>query len=228
MILAAERLFAARGLASVSAREIAVAAGQRNTSAVAYHFGSRDGLVDAIFDYRMARIDEQRRAMLAELDRTSPSGETVELRRVAETIIVPLAATLGHENGVSWYLRFIQQAVFTGGVDVLADSRADITRGLRDATTRVLLRLDHIPLPLRHLRVRRALQMASDGLAWQEQLLANGTAEVPTALVVADLVDAVVAALKAPVSPATAAALQQFGPQQTPADPTRSAKGVLS
>ena len=228
MILAAERLFAERGLASVSAREIAAAAGQRNTSAVAYHFGSRDGLVDAIFDYRMARIDEQRRAMLAELERTTPPGEKVELRRVAETIIVPLAATLGHEDGVSWYLRFIQQAVFTGGVDVFADSRANITRGLRNATTRVLLHLAHLPLPLRHLRVRRAIQMASDGLAWQEQLLADGTAAVPTALVVADLVDTVVAALEAPVSPATAAALDRSGPQQTRANPTGSVEGAPS
>uniref|UniRef100_UPI0035C6F61D TetR family transcriptional regulator n=5 Tax=Nocardia seriolae TaxID=37332 RepID=UPI0035C6F61D len=44
IILAAEQLIAERGPA-VPLRDIAAAAGQRNNSAIQYHFGSRDGLV---------------------------------------------------------------------------------------------------------------------------------------------------------------------------------------
>ena len=39
----AERLFARRGLYQVTVREITEAAGQRNVSALNYHFGSREG-----------------------------------------------------------------------------------------------------------------------------------------------------------------------------------------
>ena len=49
MIRAGERLFGESGIDGVSLREVAAAAGQGNTSAVRYHFGSKDGLVAAIF-----------------------------------------------------------------------------------------------------------------------------------------------------------------------------------
>jgi len=53
LILAAELLFARDGIEGASLREIAAQAGQRNHHAVQYHFGSRDTLVQAVFDYRM-------------------------------------------------------------------------------------------------------------------------------------------------------------------------------
>lgn len=209
LILTAERLFAERGLASVSAREIAAAAGQRNTSAVGYHFGSRDGLIDAIFDYRMARIDQQRRAMLAELDRREAVGPPAALADVVETIVTPLAASIGHDNGVSWYARFLQQAVVTGGIEVLAPGRAAVTQGLRDAAARIGGLLAGLPEPIRTERVRRALQMATSELATHERALASGTPTLGTGVFVADLVDSVVAVLQAPVSATTSSQLRR-------------------
>jgi AcrR family transcriptional regulator len=47
---AAVLLFAERGLGGVSLREINEAAGQRNTNALHYHFGDRDGLIGAIVE----------------------------------------------------------------------------------------------------------------------------------------------------------------------------------
>ena len=41
----AEQLFAAHGVDGVSLRQITREAGQRNTTALQYHFGSRDGLL---------------------------------------------------------------------------------------------------------------------------------------------------------------------------------------
>src|ERR1700722_6912858 len=100
MIRAAERLFAERGIPAVSLREVAAEAGQRNNSAVTYHFGSREGLVDAIFRFRMARIDERRRAMLTALDAT---GRRDDPRALIEALVFPLSESIGHEDGVSWY-----------------------------------------------------------------------------------------------------------------------------
>src|SRR5439155_5960126 len=77
MILAAERLFAERGIGAVSLREIGSAAGQRNNGAAQYHFGTKRGLVDAIVEYRMQPINERRVALLAEID---AAGRGSELR----------------------------------------------------------------------------------------------------------------------------------------------------
>ncbi len=55
MILAAERLIAERGIDAVSLREIGATAGQRNNSAAQYHFGTKEGLVAAIYEYRCGR-----------------------------------------------------------------------------------------------------------------------------------------------------------------------------
>ena len=49
LILAAERLIAEHGSAIVSLRQITEAAGVSNTSAINYHFGSREALLLAVF-----------------------------------------------------------------------------------------------------------------------------------------------------------------------------------
>ena len=59
IILAAERLFAERG-PDVSMREISAAAGSRNHTAVQYHFGSKEQLIRAIFEYRNPRLEDRR------------------------------------------------------------------------------------------------------------------------------------------------------------------------
>jgi AcrR family transcriptional regulator len=66
---AAERLFAEQGIDAVSLRQIGTAAGMRMAGTVAYHFGDKDGLIRAIIEDRDRRIDERRRALLAELER---------------------------------------------------------------------------------------------------------------------------------------------------------------
>ena len=73
----AEALFARTGVAAVTTREIVEAAEQRNTSAVSYHFGSREGLLRAILVRRGGPIDHQRGAMR---DRIDTVGEPADNR----------------------------------------------------------------------------------------------------------------------------------------------------
>jgi AcrR family transcriptional regulator len=85
---AAARLFAERGIDNVSLAEIVRAAGQRNTSAVHYHFGSRDEILQAVLARHVPVLAERRRRLLeraraADTDGPRPAAEAV-VRPVTE------------------------------------------------------------------------------------------------------------------------------------------------
>ena len=64
----AERLFAARGVDSVSLREITAAA-EANLASVNYHFGSKENLVREVFARRLGPLNEERLRLLDEAER---------------------------------------------------------------------------------------------------------------------------------------------------------------
>lgn len=64
LMLTAEKLFGEQGVEGVSLRQIVTAAGQANSSAVQHHFGSKEGLLQAVFDMRLPALDEARMALL--------------------------------------------------------------------------------------------------------------------------------------------------------------------
>lgn len=86
LILAAEKLFARGGIEGVSLREIAAAAGQGNHHAVQYHFRSREGLVQAVFDYRMWQMEDRRGEMLKA---AKSAGKLDDARTIMEVIFLP-------------------------------------------------------------------------------------------------------------------------------------------
>ena len=63
-IQAAQQLFAERSIDSVSLNEITVAAGQKNRNALQYHFGNRDGLLQAIIDKHAEPVYVLRKAYI--------------------------------------------------------------------------------------------------------------------------------------------------------------------
>jgi AcrR family transcriptional regulator len=197
IVRAAERLFGERGIQAVSMREVAAASGQHNNSAVQYHFRSKDGLVDAIFRFRMASIDERRRAMLARLD---AAGRPVALRGLLEALVYPLAEAIGHDDGTSWYARFLRQVLIDPDFDAFAPSRRDVTRGLRTVIDRLEAHLRPLPAAVRAERLALAVKLIVNALADHEALLASSRALSPTSLLTSDLVDVAAAVLTAPVS----------------------------
>ena len=89
----AERLFARRGLYQVTVREITEAAEQRNVSALNYHFGSREGLLDAILSRHGDPID------VARGERLDRVGREASTRELVEALVVPYAANLAAFGG---------------------------------------------------------------------------------------------------------------------------------
>lgn len=110
MILVAESLFAQGGINGVSMREIAAKAGQGNHFAVQYHFGSRDGLVEAIFDYRMEQMEPVRDRMLAAAER---NGRLNDARTLLDIVYLPqlvLPGGGGHRSYAGFLSQYLMRA----------------------------------------------------------------------------------------------------------------------
>lgn len=83
---AAARLFAERGIDSVSIAEIVRAAGQRNVSAVHYHFGGRSEVLVALLERHVPDIARRRRELLDK----AAEGDPDDVRAAAEAIVRPV------------------------------------------------------------------------------------------------------------------------------------------
>ncbi|SNS65508.1 transcriptional regulator, TetR family [Sphingomonas laterariae] len=101
LIAAGEAMIGQRGIDGVSLEEIARAAGQANKYAVQYHFGSREGLIQAILDTRIAAIEVERHALLASMDPT-------DVHAIIGAFVRPLAHQVDAE-GQCAFARFLLQ-----------------------------------------------------------------------------------------------------------------------
>lgn len=107
LIQAAERLFATRGVEAVSLREINREAGQRNATALQYHFEDRDGLVHAILAKHEVAIEASRHALLDQIEQ----DRQVDLHPLAAALVLPAAEKLSDRNGGRAYLRIVAQLI---------------------------------------------------------------------------------------------------------------------
>lgn len=65
LIETAEAMFGEWGIEAVSLRQIGTAIGSANTNVVAYHFGSKEALVEAIFLHRLPALEARRAELLS-------------------------------------------------------------------------------------------------------------------------------------------------------------------
>lgn len=75
---AARRLYAERGVFNVSLAEVVREAGQRNTSAIHYHFGSREQLLTAIMEPQVHSLGARRDELLDKARAASGPEAVVE------------------------------------------------------------------------------------------------------------------------------------------------------
>ncbi len=159
LIDCAERLIAQYGIQAVSPRRIALAAGQKNESAIHYHFGGKDELMLALHTARMIPINQRRRAMLAKMERT---GMIDDMRELVAAFIIPLVETIDETSPDSGgYVCFLSH---------LFDDRRMRDRQLARAKDAAPLR-----------RVYRLLRQHAPGLSdmlWKERLRTMASAAV--------------------------------------------------
>ena len=103
LLVTAERLIGERGI-EVSLREIAAAAGQRNNSAVHYHFGGRDELIESVVELRQQPMESQRLELYADLD---PDGRD-DIHALVTVLINPMFET-PYNAGATHYARFLEK-----------------------------------------------------------------------------------------------------------------------
>ena len=231
MIAAAERIVAERGLTAMSLRVVQQESGQRNKSAAQYHFGSRDGLIEAVLATRMSAVNARRRAMLDAID-GAPAGEQAigaaqgesALRPLVEALVRPVAEQTVALPESCW-ARFVVQAGNDPAVAEVVRRRVE-GEPYRELGERLVDAMTDVPGPLRRLRVERAVGVVFASLAAGEQARDRGLpSSVGLECRIEDLIDGTVALLAARPSSATLTALHQStempapGPTSTAADP---------
>jgi AcrR family transcriptional regulator len=172
IIRVAERLFAERGIAGVSLREISSAAGYANNNAVQYHFGSKHALVKAVFEYRCLPLEDHRTRLLAELP-VDPTTEEI-VRTAARCLVLPFATLLDDPEG-SYHLRFAAQLYQQPEHNILTTT-TDLRRelfGSSDSVVRSVYRMveahfTDIDKDLLILRERFAAALVTNAMAARE------------------------------------------------------------
>jgi len=188
----AERLFARRGLYQVTVREITEAAEQRNVSALNYHFGSREGLLDAILVRHGDPTDVARGERLAAIGRDAPSRELVA------ALVVPYAAHLARPAGRD-YLRIVAQ------LSARFNTWRDPARGtgpfLREILDILEARPPDVAPAVRRERVVEMIMLMTVAMAERARVIesVHRTPELDEPTFVENLTDVLVGVLEAPV-----------------------------
>ena len=202
LLAAGEKLFAEYGLHGASLRQIGEAAGQKNASAIQYHFGSRDQLVEAVFDLRMAAVNPRRQAMLDDLRRDNRQGE---VRAIIAAMVWPVAEELRPRAEGNHYLRFLSRASHETLLSITF-SRPDLTSAGVEAVRMLREALRYLPEQIARTRVMLAADQVVAGLAvFESQAL--GAAD-DFEMRVETLIDMIAAAVAAPISTQTLQAVE--------------------
>lgn len=195
---AAERLVAERGLYGVRVSEVVKAAGHRNNSAVSYHFGSWQGLLEAVWRRHTDAVSIDRAVIIAgAVDR----GD-YDLPTMVEAYVRPFVAELGRHEP-SYWARFNEQWLATIALDIFTLDDTAVARQPTAETTTVVhnLFLDIVET-LTHLeysdRTRRVALMARYVIAALAAWEREGEGAQPLADLERELLSTTVALLQAP------------------------------
>ncbi len=198
LIATAQRLFAERGIDAVSMREIAREAGQKNNSALTYHFGSKEALIQAILDTGMQEVNVLRNDYV---DRLFTSGRHKDLRALTEALVWPLAAKLLTERK-NTYNRFLAAAQLQPDIDLGASS-AEMDRGFRRVYELIEVALPAIPGPVLRQRWLASISFMMFALGDYERLSTRRSKSgqpFDIHRAIENLIDMLMGALAAPVS----------------------------
>jgi AcrR family transcriptional regulator len=162
ILASALKLFGERGFDGVRTAEILDAAGQKNQTALQYHFGSREGLYKAILNQHLKQIDVRRLAIINPRGLADPRPSFVTCLR---GMIDPLIDEVGEGDGGVAYLRFLRQFTSRPGFSIVEVSRALKFPGMSLLIASVDRHLAPMPAPRRSFTISLMLQVSIAMLA---------------------------------------------------------------
>lgn len=122
ILTAAEELMAANGVYGADLNTIRLQAGQRNRSAIRYHFGGRPGLINAVILKHRSKSNEARLHLLSDLNGRSD----VPFDVLAHVLIQPVLMHFQTPGGCR-YLIILAEVMARNGLEALWDPKRDAT-----------------------------------------------------------------------------------------------------
>jgi len=202
----AEALFARRGLEGVSLREISAAAGSANSVAVQYHFGTKQGLVEAIFERRLTEIDGRRAELLNQAKR---DGSLNDPRAMVAIMLRPTFEQQD-SDGYHTYAAFLMR-LYQGGSDDPRRLFSHLTPLTDYINEHLRSLLPTQPRRLFNTRIFAGSLMFLSMLVAKDMRQRHTLQSVDDDVFFAECVNLVLSCLCAPVLPEVEAALPDFG-----------------
>ena len=196
---AAAILIDERGVDNVTAQDINQASGHRNRSAVQYHFGSRDAVIQAVMARSMQPLDAERNLLLDHLERT---GTRLTPRGALEVVVSPLAQQMRSPEGRR-YLRLGAQLINHPRFVRDAGDTIMVNTSISRCARYILPVLDHLPARVAAERISQVAGFVIRALGDQCRLMDSDRKTRPLLSIEdfsANLVDTIMAILEAPSS----------------------------
>ncbi|MSP42588.1 MAG: TetR/AcrR family transcriptional regulator [Alphaproteobacteria bacterium] len=206
---AGEQLFSRHGLEAVTIRQINRTAGQRNTSSLLYHFGSKEGLIEAIFIDRFAGINARRHAML---DLITASRSETDIPALARAAVMPFFEHMQEKKGGTDFIRFFALLYSDPKIRISNDIWREHTSAARRLAGMAMKHMTPMPPEAATQRVGLVATSVFHWLAnWKQMTRGEvrlteedyATLTAPPESFVSTIIDLIVAIVKAPYSGAT-------------------------
>lgn len=207
---AAEKLIAEHGIEHVAIRDIVAAAGQKNSSALQYHFGNFQGLVEALHAQRSGEVQARRTAMIQEALARTPEPS---LREICRLMVAPTFELASAKPDFRRYVKAFGHQVTLADESALAvvnrqGGGGASGRRLGELLRRALPQLDEAAF---RQRMDGALRFVSAALVTHARQR-NAFRGAPAELFFSSLIDGLVGLLGAPESEETRALRQAQPP----------------
>lgn len=205
ILAAAEKLFAEHGVSAVSNRQVSEAAGQRNISAVGYHFGTKTDLVTAVYRTHSEEIERRRDVLLNAID------DSTDTREWVGCLVFPYVQHLEALGPDSSYARFSAQVMTDPTLRLAVSTIALSSPSLRATLQGLRKCVAGLPVTVQRSRSEMARHLIVHMSAERERALSEDGVDGETSwsAFAVDLVDAVVGLWCAPVTDRSAIPMLQ-------------------
>ncbi len=198
IIAAAERLFATHGIDNVSLREIAFSSGLKNTNAVNYHFGGKEGLIHAISHRYTLEFEDIRAGMM---DAAQSGGRLYDIQTLLEILTLPYLSVV-NDDGSHRYAKFLSQVTLRS-VDgrmfyPFLNDEANPAPVCRALLQHLRERMPHLPEDIFRLRIRGIIRIFVGAVVGWDSADTGGADTPALERILVDAISQMTAAFSAP------------------------------